>query len=151
MSVASRAERGHTEISLCDDARFFGALGSIVRHMAERAGLANGAQVLADAAMHACRSAFPLLGGRDPSLRFIIEDFADRIEVTLEHSGEPVPVEGLDSFATGMRADQPGRSDGTSLLKQVDRVLYETRNGSSRLTLVKYIPGATPREPADVR
>ena len=123
-----------------------------MRHLAERAGLANGvSEQFADAAMQACRSAFHFLGGRDPSLRFIIEDFADRIEVTLEHSGEPVPVEGLDSFATGMRKDEPDKFDGPSLLKHVDRVLYETRNGSSRLTLVKYIPGATPREPADVR
>ena len=146
-NVASRAQQSHTELTLCDDPRLFAALGSIVRHVAERAGFAD-AQQLADATVYACRRAFGLLDGRDFSLRLVVEDFADRIEVTLEHSGEPVSVMSPDSFAAGIREGQPGKPGGAIPLKQVDRVLYETRNGSSRLTLVKYFR-TPPQKPAE--
>ena len=145
------SESVHTEIVVGDDPRFLGALGNIVSHFAERAGLdAPARQQLADAAVEACRSAFPLLNGQDLCLRLVIQDFTDRIEVTLEHPGEPLPVAGLDSLVAGLRKNEPSGSVA-SILKQVDRILYETRNGCSRLTLVKYLGNSAAEKKAEIR
>lgn len=135
------------EVVLGDDPRFFGAVEGIVYYIGQRAGLsASAQQQLAGATLQACRSTFPLLNGQESRLKLIVENFADRIEITLEHSGEAVPIAGLDSFAAGIHKPNPDECSGASLLTQVDRVLYETRNGCSRMTLVKYLAERAPKD-----
>jgi hypothetical protein len=130
----------HTELTLQDDPRLLAGVGALVSHLSQIAGLSDQAQEgLAAAVVDACRETFPLVNGEgehDGALRMIVEDFADRVEVSIEHSGEALPSAGLDSFCGG-----EGAAAGISNSLQdtrVDRVQYETRNGLSRMTLIKY-------------
>lgn len=138
-------EHSRTEVILVDDPRLLAAVGSIVEHVGERVGLPAAEQkALASAAEEACRAAFPLVGNHDAKLKVIIQDFPDRVEVTLEHGGEPVPAVGLHTFAAqGAEQAGAGKASGSALMKKVDRVFYETKDGRSRMTLVKYIGSCT--------
>jgi hypothetical protein len=132
-----------TELKLHDDPRLIAGVVAIVSFAAHRCGLSSGAQEgLASAAAEACRETFPLLNGngsKDPSLKVIVSDFSDRVEVPIEHSGESLPSAGLDTFcdAASSAGSQSGLS-GALQKTNVDRVQYETRDGVSRMTLIKY-------------
>ena len=135
----------HTELSLHNDPRLMAAVGAIVSHSAQRVGLASDAQEgLAGAVMDACRETFPLLGdldGKNSALKVIVEDFPDRVEVTIEHTGEALPTAGLDSFCGGgNEGAMPGISNSLQDTR-VDRVQYETKDGLSRMKLTKYSGG----------
>ena len=132
-----------TELTLHDDSRLMAGVVAIVSFAAHRCGLSSGAQEgLAAAAAEACRETFPLVnsnGSKDSVLKVIVSDFPDRVEVSIEHSGESLPSAGLDTFcqaasSTGSQAGLSGALQKTS----VDRVQYETRDGVSRMTLIKY-------------
>jgi hypothetical protein len=131
----------HTELTVQDDARLLAGVGALVSHLSQIAGLSDKAQEgLAAAVVDACRETFPLVNGEDEhdgALRMIVEDFADRVEVTIEHTGEALPSAGLDSFCGGAEGVMAGISNSLQDTR-VDRVQYETRNGLSRMTLIKY-------------
>jgi anti-sigma regulatory factor (Ser/Thr protein kinase) len=133
------------EFTLDNDPRLFMGVSEIVRHSAQRAGFSADTQrSLAEAAVEACRETFPLVNGNDTPLRVVVADFSDRVEVTIEHSGEPLPTAGLESFCAG--AGEGARGISNALLNTtVDRVKYDTRDGRSRMTLVKYRPGFAPK------
>ncbi|MGH9714401.1 MAG: hypothetical protein ACRD5M_13975 [Candidatus Acidiferrales bacterium] len=134
----------HTELSLHNDPRLLAAVSAIVSHSAQRVGLTAEAQEgLAAAVIDACRETFPLLGDSDEShsaLKVIVEDFQDRIEVTIEHAGEALPTAGLDSFCGGGEGIAAGISNSLQDTR-VDRVQYEAQNGRSRMKLIKYCGG----------
>jgi len=114
--------------------------GYAVEFCARRSGL--GQQAVADvkvAAAEAIRDTFELLTKEHPELTLEIRGFDDRLEVTLEHHGEALPTAGLDTFLPGGPANAAGKVAGLSLMTRVDRVLYDTKNGTSRTTLVKYL------------
>ncbi len=134
-----------TEITIHDDPRLVAGVAAIVSHSAERAGLSAKAQEgLAAAAVQACRETFPLLarnGSQVAALKVVVADFPDRVEVIIEHSGEPLPAAGLDTFC-GAGADLSPEAISKALQKtNVDRVQYETKEGRSRTTLIKYCDG----------
>jgi len=131
------ADPNKTELRVHDDPRLLCAVGAVVSHSAHRSGLSREAQQgLAEAAMDACRDTFPLLRHDGRDLRMVIEGFPDRVQVTIEHSGESKPSAGLDSF---VGKDQGGGKISESLQdSRVDRVQYETHEGRSRMTLIKY-------------
>jgi hypothetical protein len=137
-------DRLRTELTVQNDPRLLAGVSALVSHLAMVAGLVVEAQEgLAAAVVDACRDTFPLLAHTaedNGALRMIVEDFADRVEVTIEHSGEALPSAGLDSFCGGGEGIAAGIS--SSLLDtRVDRVQYETRDGLSRTTLTKYCSG----------
>jgi anti-sigma regulatory factor (Ser/Thr protein kinase) len=147
--ITMTSDPAHIEFTLHDDPRLIAVVGTIVSHAAHRAGLPSSAQEgFASAAMEACRETFPLAknnGNSNAALRMIVVDFPDRVEVTIEHSGEALPTAGLDTFCAGA-ADGSGQSLSSALQEtKVDRVQYETRDGVSRVILTKYC-GARPRE-----
>ena len=131
-----------TELKVHDDPRLISAVGAIVSHSAHRAGLPREAQQdFAEAAMDACRKTFPLLGNDNSAnraLRMVIEDFPDRVQVTIEHSGECKPTVGFDSFVGGPKDRLAGKMSASLQDTRVDRVQYETHEGRSRMTLIKY-------------
>ena len=135
-----------TELTLQDDPRLMAGVVAIVSFAAQRCGLSSGAQAgLAAAAAEACRETFPLVnnnGSKDAALKVIVSDFPDRVEVAIEHSGESLPSAGLDTFcdAASGAGSQAGLS-GALQKANVDRVQYETRDGVSRMTLIKYCDG----------
>jgi hypothetical protein len=133
-----------TELTVQNDPRLLAGVSALVSHLAMVAGLAVEAQEgLAAAAVDACRDTFPLLAHsaeNNGALRMIVEDFADRVEVTIEHTGEALPSAGLDSFCGGGEGVAAGISSSLQDTR-VDRVQYETRDGLSRMTLTKYCGG----------
>jgi hypothetical protein len=135
----------HTELSLHNDPRLMPAVGAIVSHSAQRIGLSSEAQeALAAAVMDACRETFPLLGdqdGNNSALKIIVEDFHDRVEVTIEHAGEALPTAGLDSFCGGGGDGAMAGISNSLQDTRVDRVQYETNDGRSRMKLTKYSGG----------
>jgi hypothetical protein len=138
-------DQARTELKVHDDPRLLAAVGAIVSHSAHRAGLPQEAQKgLAEAAIDACRETFPLLANQNSAnreLQIVVEDFPDRVQVTIEHSGEALPTAGLDSFVGGSKE---GVAEGISNSLQdtrVDRVQYETHEGRSRMTIIKYRGG----------
>jgi hypothetical protein len=137
------ADPARTELKVHNDPRLLSAVRAIVSHSAHRAGLPREAQQgFAEAAVDAVRDTFPLLGNDstgDRDLRMVIEDFPDRVQVTIEHSGESKPTAGLDTFVGGGSKDHAGGKISASLQDtRVDRVQYDTRDGRSRMTLIKY-------------
>ena len=78
-------------------------------------------------------------------LRVVLQDFNDRVEMTIEHSGEPLPTAGLDTFCAQAGNESESKLSSALQVKKVDRVQYETRDGVSRVILIKY-SGARPRE-----
>jgi hypothetical protein len=68
----------------------------------------------------------------------VIEDFPDRVQVTIEHSGECKPTIGFDSFVGGPKDRVAGKMSASLQDTRVDRVQYETHEGRSRMTLIKY-------------
>lgn len=126
---------------LSKDPRLVSGVVGAVEHVAQRAGLVpEECQNLIAATQQACLDTFKLLAEEDGRLNVCIQDFPDRIEVILEHRGESLPSAGLDTFVN-LAARGEGTSDlaGLELIARVDRVLYHTESGTSRMTLVKYI------------
>jgi hypothetical protein len=133
------------EFILHDDDRLIAAVGTIVAHVAHRAGLTSQAEEgFAAATMDACRETFPLVhnnGSRDGTLRLVAVDHPDRVEVMIEHMGEALPTAGLDTFVAGAISETGLGLSSALQGTKVDRVQYETRDGVSRVTLIKYCGG----------
>jgi len=132
-------EHGRVELLLSSDPRLVAGVARAVEYIAERAGFDARAQAdLTAAAEEACRDTLPLLSEADPKLGVIIEGFADRIEVALEHGCRPAASAGQEGLAgTGMGVG--GAQKDSLLLSRVDRVLHCTQSGTCRTTLVKYL------------
>ena len=132
---------GHLQLELTGDPRVLAGLSGAVEHFAQQIGLNEAAQKdLVTAAEEACRETFRLLTPQNPSLHVTIDAHPDRVEVALEHKGEPLPTAGLDTFfGAGAKESTGGELTGLSLMKRVDRVQYHTEGGTSRTTLVKYL------------
>ena len=130
------------EVTIHNDSRLFAALYDILCHSARRAGLSqSGQQGFAEAALNACRETFLLVDdAAEPNgmLRLLIQDFADRVEVRIEHRGRCLPTAGLDTFCAPPTAESGQSLHAALQATKVDRVLYETSNGVSRVTIVKY-------------
>lgn len=135
-------ELHRVELSLTNDPRLVSGVTGAVEYFAARAGFneAN-CKALVEAAAQACEDTFQLLPDAASKLGVTIADFSDRIEITIEHSGEALPSAGLDTFGI---AGLEGAQSGLALLSRVDRVQYHTEDGVSQMKLVKYHPAAVP-------
>lgn len=122
------------------EARFISAVTTAVGHFAERIELASEARAdVVAAAEEACHTTLRLLPGPDTTLHVSVEDFADRLEVTLQHEGEAMPPAGLGADAVPAAAGESATGpSGVALLSRADRVLCNSDRGISRTTLVKY-------------
>lgn len=138
-------EPARTELVLHNDPRLIAAVAATVVHAAQRAGLSTELQEgLASAAADACRETFTLIPDQrnnHSALRVIVEDFHDRVEVTLEHSGEASPSAGLDTFVAGGNDSASTKISQSLQDTRVDRVQYESHQGKSRMRLIKYCGG----------
>lgn len=135
-------EPARTEVVLHDDPRLLAAIGAVVSFSSTRCGLAPEAQnALTSAAVEACKETFPLAppdASGEPTLRLVVSDYPDRVEVEIQHKGEAKPSAGLDSFAGNLQAVGGGALNAALQKTSVDRVQYETKDGVSRMTLIKY-------------
>jgi anti-sigma regulatory factor (Ser/Thr protein kinase) len=122
------ANLGRIELKLPNDPRALSAVAGAVEHMAQRAGFLTPQQKeLAVATEAACQAVFRRLHEPEATLMVIVEEYADRVEVTLEHTGDAPSADG----------------NCRDLLARMDRVDYRTANGLSRWTLIKYAPART--------
>jgi hypothetical protein len=116
------------------------AVGGAVAHFAERVGMENAAcNLLTSALEELCRQTLPLLNGNGDGLDVAIEDFDDRLQISVEHKGEAQPSVGVESFIAECARDSDQRLTGVRLMRSVDRIEYDARSASIRTTLVKYL------------
>ncbi len=124
-------ERTHTELKFTGDARFLSGIRAAVEFIAARDGISSAEQAELGAAWEAvARNCMAGLSEKHPLCSVLIDEFEDRMEVRLEHPSCPSPV----AVPTG-KSKAPVSAD---LMRRVDRVLYDARNGMSSVTLVKF-------------
>jgi anti-sigma regulatory factor (Ser/Thr protein kinase) len=132
-------EHSRTTIQLSCHEQMVPGVGGAVAHYADRVGLTEAARdSLVSALEEFCRETLPLLGSNGGRLTVAIEEFEDRIEIVVEHNGLARPSAGMDTFLAG-NGSSDSRLLGIRLLRNVDRVEYDSQNGSVRTTLVKYL------------
>lgn len=134
-------EHSRVELEFPNDPWLMRAVYAAVAWSAQRVGLDEAAQAdLVAATEQACSDTFKLLPEDHNQLTVVVEAFADRVEVTLLHHGEALPSAGLETFA-GLGEGESADLSGLMLISRVDRVQYETADGTSRTILVKYANG----------
>jgi anti-sigma regulatory factor (Ser/Thr protein kinase) len=141
-------ELTRAEFRFCPDAHLVLGVVAAAEHFGQRRHLDDAAvQSLVRATQEACLSTFKLLSGDAPTLGVVIIEFDDRIEMTIEHQGEALPTAGLDTFLDAVAEDAPSDElSGFMLMTLVDRVQYQTVEGTQRMTLVKNAPSASPKK-----
>jgi len=123
MSV--EGEHSRTELVVENDPRLVRGVGSVIEHVGERLGLpADTLCDLIQAAEKTCLDILPLIGNHNGTLKVAVQDYADRVEVTVEYPA---------TAAAPATAKSPEA-------KRLDRVASELKGGQSRITLVKLIP-----------
>jgi len=131
------------------DPRLAAAAGGAARYFAVAAGVEGPAIAgWQTAIVEACKEAFAHLTREHPRLDVSFTRLADRLEVALSREGETAPAVGLDSLigSPPQRDDAPGRTrSGSPVLRGVDRVQYESKDGTAVTRLTKYIAPTTPR------
>lgn len=134
---------------LDSDPRLAAAAGGVIRHLADVAGLENGAIArMQSAVISACSAAFEHLTPDNPRLEITFSRFPDRLEVALTHRGEGSPAVGLDTIA-GFAARIGGTESHLGVFAGFDRVQYETQGGEAVTRLTKYIgPGNIEQGPS---
>jgi hypothetical protein len=86
-----------------------------------------------------CRQTLPLLNGNGEGMDVAIEDFDDRLQISVEHRGEAQPSVGVETFIAECARESKQPVTGVHLMRTVDRIEYDARDGSIRTTLVKYL------------
>jgi hypothetical protein len=133
-------EHSRTVLHLSRDDRLIAAVGGAVAHFAERVGMDDAARNLLTGALEdLCRQTLPLLNGKGDGLDVAIEDFDDRLQISVEHQGEAQPSVGVESFIAECARGSNQRVTGVHLMRSVDRIEYDACHGSIRTTLVKYL------------
>jgi len=131
------SEHSRVELNVSNDPRLIRAVGGAVEHVAQRIGFNEGeCRDLVAAAEQACRDTLQLLFANNATLGVTVEDFPDRVEITLLHQVE----RGRDASARqGAKATAADERRDQNLLSWVDRVEQHTSGGTSRMTLVRYL------------
>jgi anti-sigma regulatory factor (Ser/Thr protein kinase) len=123
--AAPTARTSRIDCALDNDPRLVVSIGAVLAHAAKRAGLPEAAhEEIAAAAVEASREMLIPANGRGGSastIRLVVEEFSDRVEVTMECSA-------------GARSGEiRKRLEG----KFADRLRYDERDGRVLLTLLK--------------
>ncbi|MGH9730130.1 MAG: hypothetical protein ACRD4A_00410 [Candidatus Acidiferrales bacterium] len=131
------AEHTRTELKLSGDERLLAGVRGAVEHVANRHALAVQERVdLGVAAEQACRAAFVQLDEMGSLCDVIIDDYEDRVEVSVESPRHPKSAKINSSL--GSLAAVPIEEREAEMKKRVDRVDRDTTNGREWVVLVKY-------------
>jgi hypothetical protein len=127
------------ECTLHNDPRLIMGLGALAGRAALHAGLSDREQEdLSAAAAQACRETFSGLDlAKNPraAIKVFVARLADRIEVRVESAEEPT----ARHRGIGKNAAAPQHENSRSMEgRLVDRMQFETGEGHSRITLVKF-------------
>lgn len=129
-------EHRRTEMKLGRDERLLAGVRGAVEHIANRHGLTNEERTdLGVAADQSCRRALVQLGESEPLCSVTIDDFEDRVELSVEGPRRP---EAKGSGAPESLIAATAEEREKEIKKRVDRVNYETNDGRARTILVKY-------------
>lgn len=127
--------RTHTELKFSGDPRFLSGIRAAVEFIAARDGMSGAEQAELGAAWEAlARNCMAGLTQKNPLCKVLIDEFDDHMEVRLEHPSCATQASGAGANAGGK--SQSSRSP--EVMRRVDRVLYDARNGVSSVTLVKF-------------
>jgi len=125
------AECVRIECALQDDPRLTAAIPLLISHSARLAGIAETvSKAFANEAAELCRKVLSGLAQteEDPAIQLLIDQFQDRVEVTLEYSGsQPLVPRGAAQPAVG------------------DSVQQESVDGKSRMKFTKFCGTVHPR------
>jgi hypothetical protein len=137
--VPSRIDPIRIELHLCSDERLLGAVGSAGAFVAARAGLEPaGRAAVGAAAEEACRATFRLLNDDNAKLDVTVEQFPDRVEVTLAFRESKQQAAGPEK--SGWEKGVLDESAGPiKLLSKMDRVQHTSEGGVSKTTLIKNV------------
>lgn len=131
------AEHTRTELKFSRDERLLAGVRGAVEHVANRRGLNAEERVdLGVAAGQACRAAMVQLDETGSLCDVIIDDYEDRVEVSVESPRHPRSVKTNSSL--GSLVAVPIEEREAEMKKRVDRVDRDTSNGRDRVILVKY-------------
>ncbi|HTS12775.1 MAG TPA: hypothetical protein VMH00_11710 [Candidatus Limnocylindrales bacterium] len=143
------ADPSRVELLLHDDRRLLAAVGATVTFAGQRVGLSDREQAnLAAAASEACAEAFSLAhhnGHRDSTLRVVVSDFANRVEVAIENPAAHAARTGGQHAASGEQYTSVAAALRHSA---VDRVQNEVYNNRPWTILIKYLAAERPRHQA---
>jgi hypothetical protein len=134
-------ETSRVEFHLGPHPLLVGVLRGAVQFQALQAGFnSENCAAIAGASEDVCRETLSHLTDADGGLDVVLETFTDRIEVSILHRGQLASAVGLDMFTSSeVRPAGTGGINGLELLSRVDRVLYNTEDGETRTTLVKFL------------
>lgn len=118
------------------DERLLAGVRGAVEHVANRHGLTEEERVdLGVAAGQACRAAMVQLNETGSLCDVVIDDYEDRVEVSVESPRHPKSAKTNSSLSL---AAVPIEEREAEIKKRVDRVDRDTSNGRERVILVKY-------------
>ena len=110
---APTARTSRIDCTLDNDSRLIVSIGAVLAHAARRAGLSEAAQEeIAAAAVEASREALIPTNGNGssaPKTKLVVEEFSDRVEVTIESPAGAKP-EGIRKRLEGKRLGHLGTS-----------------------------------------
>ena len=130
-------EHTRTELKLGRDERLLAGVQGAVEHVANRHGLTVEERVdLGVAAGQACRAAMVRLDETGSLCDVIIDDYEDRVEVSIESPRHPQSAK-INSSRESL-AEVPIEEREAEMKKRVDRVDRDTSNGRERVVLIKY-------------
>lgn len=130
------------EFQIDRDPRLIAAVRAAVQFQATHAGMdVTNSEQFGKASEELCREVLLQLSDDDGGLEVVLQTFDDRMEISIQHHGEPIPAVGLETFTVpGALAGRPGALNGVELLECVDRVVFDTQDGIACTTLVKFLP-----------
>lgn len=138
----TKREHARAVLQLTSDEQLVAGIGGAVAHFGQRAGLCDtDFGSLATMLEEFCRRALPFLEGEEDTLRVFIEDFEDRIEITVEHRGQVPDSTGSESLPETALHQVGGRAAGVEMICTIDRseTVFDARKGILRTRMVKYI------------
>ena len=136
LRVIVNTEHTRTQLKLSRDERLLAGVRGAVEHVANRHGLTEEERVdLGVAAGQACRAAMIQLDEAGSLCDVIIDDYEDRVEVSVENPRHPKSAKINSSLSL---AAVPIEEREAEMKKRVDRIDRDTRNGRERVILVKY-------------
>jgi hypothetical protein len=140
--ISMNTEPVRIEFSLQNDPRLLEGAHTIFTHAAKQVGLPNEfRQEFSGATLDKCREAFLLAkekGRPNPAIHILVGEFADRIEIAIEYSGDLNPG---SSAACGREDGSGNGAGGDSVFgKQIfDSVEGQSVDGRSRVKVIKYV------------
>lgn len=138
----SRREHPRAELHLSGDEQMTAAIGGAVAHFGQQAGLDEAeSEALAASLEEFCKQTQSSSQGESCTLRVLIEDFEDRIEIVIEHSGPRQPTAEVEPRRATTSHQASGRMAGVEVVRILDRseIIFDGGRKGFRTRMVRYL------------